>query len=568
MRYELTQTNTEGGIGYYACQPQEAIGLDAALAYLETHPNDSYMHLHILTQLSQMQPKAAHDKLRQSSSPVRQSLLQEAELLYFNKPDAAGRPQAIGRIDPPDCHSPLIYLRSLAQTDQFAHAAWMARFADNLQRHQAIAPDIGHRLPPLNLPAARPTVNVVEANQVYQRFADPRRPPALPVIAPADIAATALNRLKKAGFLAGPEMRHQASLAPWGLLRKWQMTRQVRCGRRHFSISGVQTAYGRGLELDAARASCAMEIVERCSAFAGCDSRGITDLAAPLPLRRARFSQLCRSGNAALDPNQLCLETPYADEPIYWLPAVERTLEGDRDIQLPAQAVFLFANFDEIDLFSSLGSTGMASGSSPAQAKIAAIHEIIERHSEATSLYHPSRCFRIQAPPDTFMGHLLRDYAQRGIDVIFQDMTPPMGIACCKCFVIGPDGQIAKGTGANLRAAIALVSALTETTYPYPQGPPSRPGPPNLPMIDITRLPDYTSGCLETDLALLETLILENGHRLIYVDLTRSDLKLPVVKAIIPGMVWSNDFDAFSRVSPQLWADYQALANMARRRTA
>jgi len=42
----------------------------------------------------------------------------------------------------------------------------------------------------------------------------------------------------------------------------------------------------------------------------------------------------------------------------------------------------------------------------------------------------------------------------------------------------------------------------------------------------------------------------------IYIDLTREDVGLPVVKALVPGLELIADFDGFSRVSPRLFRNY------------
>jgi ribosomal protein S12 methylthiotransferase accessory factor YcaO len=47
-----------------------------------------------------------------------------------------------------------------------------------------------------------------------------------------------------------------------------------------------------------------------------------------------------------------------------------------------------------------------------------------------------------------------------------------------------------------------------------------------------------------------------NGYHPIYVDLTCEDLRIPVVKAIVPGMELSADFERSSRVSPRLFSNY------------
>jgi len=49
------------------------------------------------------------------------------------------------------------------------------------------------------------------------------------------------------------------------------------------------------------------------------------------------------------------------------------------------------------------------------------------------------------------------------------------------------------------------------------------------------------------------------GFRLIYADLARSGVGLPVVRAIVPGMEILADFDRHARVHPRLYANYLKL---------
>jgi ribosomal protein S12 methylthiotransferase accessory factor YcaO len=79
-------------------------------------------------------------------------------------------------------------------------------------------------------------------------------------------------------------------------------------------------------------------------------------------------------------------------------------------------------------------------------------------------------------------------------------------------------------------------------------------------MVPLENLPNYSTGQPETDLAILEEVLSENGLQPIYVDLTRKDTGIPVVRAIVPGLEIMADFDAFSRVSPRLFYNYLKMA--------
>ena len=172
------------------------------------------------------------------------------------------------------------------------------------------------------------------------------------------------------------------------------METRVEQDRHHFLFRGGQTAYGKGLSLERARASYAMEIVERCSSFATVVNGMLTDTAQKHKLYRAPLSRLQSKERPALDPNAMALEVPYEDQSLYWIEGVGSTAAKEGIVLVPFQAVFLFANLDEISLFSGLGSTGLAAGWSLAQAKFHALLECIERDAEAVQLYDPRRCFR------------------------------------------------------------------------------------------------------------------------------------------------------------------------------
>ena len=83
-----------------------------------------------------------------------------------------------------------------------------------------------------------------------------------------------------------------------------------------------------------------------------------------------------------------------------------------------------------------------------------------------------------------------------------------------------------------------------------------KPGPETKILVEYEQLTDYSRNTAEADLLLLEDLLMKNGYRPCYVDLTRADVDLPVVKALIPGMEMMGDFDAFSRVHPELFQNY------------
>lgn len=457
--------------------------------------------------------------------------------------------------------SPLLYLRRAALPDAALHAAWAELFNVNIQGHRKLPPPeelAGQGLPPLF------TAQVLEEfaaapKAVLSDLAAGRGGEPEALMPAADVADLALERLQSAGVVAGAEQRHTASLSPIGLLMPWKIDIAVSDGRNNYSLKGQANTYGRGLSLAQARASCRMEMVERFSAYLSIADGEIKDRAAPTPLLHARRSELLRRGEAALDPNDFYIEAPYMDQELVWLRGLEAQGGGSyRPILAPLQLAALFSNCDEIDLASSPGSTGIATGSIVEQARLAALTEIIERDSEATILYNKKRCFQLDplSVQDETLAALLHDYRALGINLQFMDLTGPLGLPCYQAFVIGAKGSIYRGHGAALSGARALASAITETPFPYPDSGSSGPMLRNLPVRGLGDLPDYSTGSIKSDLRLLEDLLCANGQNPVYVDLTHATLKFPVVRALVPGMQLAADFDDFSRISPRLYKDY------------
>lgn len=561
MIYELRLLATESATGYFGCIPKMDLHYEGCLAYARRHPNDEFMRRHLL-RLIQQREESELKEIVAGIDPDDRFL---RALLWEACQARSGRWKSRGSFSPKELNAltaqtPLLDLKAHLLRDRGLHRKWIALFRANICDHRPL-PD------PATMDWSAPfsdarVKNLLEPRVTLKQLVDAPRPLAAeagpPELGPEQVHALALERLRQAGVAVGAEMRHISSLSPIALLRRWQMNTAICSGRHDFALSGELTAYGRGIDLEAARAACVMEVVERCSSFASFDSRGPSAYALPARMLHGRLSDLRRDRVAALDPNDLALEAPYRDEPLYWLEAGERTVEGARSIFIPAQCVFLFCNLDEIKLFSALGSTGLGAGVTTAGAKLSALGEVIERDCEGTTPFEHSLCFEIETANDRLAG-LLNSYRSNGIHIQFQDLTPSMGLPCCKCFVVTGDGKIAKGTGAHLDARRALLAALTETPFPYPGGPPTQPAMEGLVRVPVEALPNYSSGSPEQDLRTLETLLLANGFRLIYADLTRKDLGLPVVRAIVPGMEILADFDRHSRVHPRLYANYLKL---------
>jgi ribosomal protein S12 methylthiotransferase accessory factor len=557
LEYKLELTATAAATGYFTCRPAEDLGMDDIISLLRCTPFDEFMHTLLLNRLCALPEKdlaAFSQEAQDDDDPLLTAVGYEAGLLGKMPLPIKKR---IDKIDPRALtpHTPLIIIKNKSAKDHDLHRKWISLFKENLLGHHPLPRPENNPLPLLFDPKCLEIQYAYRTDiaAIHQKHGSGKTDSSF--FSLEQTTQKALEILEETGILDGGEMRHESSLSPYSLLRRWRMSVSVQNGRHRYRLSGIQTSYGRGLSLNAARASNLMEILERYASFAGFEGTRIKGYRSGYEMVHSSFSSMEDKGLSALDPNQLCLESVYQDEKLYWM---EAGTPGDgkyKSTWVPAQIVFPFCNLDEPCLFSGLGTTGLASGNTMAQAKVAALLEIFERDAEAIMPYDLSQCFRVESH-EKDISLLLDAYKSAGIDVVFQDLTSAFGIPCCKCFVRGLDGSVSKGVGAHLSARKALVSAMTETPYPFPHGPESAKLPGGLVMVPLERLPDYSTGNPDLDLAILEDILSQNHLTPIYVDLTRKDTGIPVVRAVVPGLEIMADFDEFSRVSPRLFHNY------------
>lgn len=554
--YAYTHARTVGSTGYFSCEPATPLALDEALAALEETPEDDFLREHLLRRLAALEAPAlaelAASLVGPGARPASAALLHEAVRLFPRVREVIGPHM--------DADGPRPADGSRAETA----VAWGELFHANLAGHRPLPrldesdlplphepATLANAMNAVTRPDARDILAATHKRLAARAWQDAPRPPA------EETYARAVAALERAGLLAGPEMRHEASLSPIALLRNWRIDISVRNGRHAHALRGTATAYGRGLSLAGARASCAMEIVERASAYASLGPGGayghgeVLARRAPLPLRRATAAELTQEGLRLVRVGRVP-----EDAPLHWVTA--RDPEGSEAL-VPLQSVLLFCNADEPRLATSPGSTGLASGNTPEEARLAALMEVIERDADATTPFCRHTCFTLGSRDPRLQG-LLDDYAARGIRVQFQDITSEFGIPVYRAFVTARDGSVATATGAGLSGAQAALSALTETPWPYSLATPAQhgvasgPGVAGLPRRELESLPDWTLPTPAASLALLENVLAAHGREVFFVDLTRADLDLPVARVFVPGLEPHADFDAHTPPAPRLFA--------------
>jgi YcaO-like protein with predicted kinase domain len=557
MQYELKLMNTLSGVGCFAAAPGPNLSFTEVLQHLEEHPFDEFMHRHMLEMLGNHRQRKIEKLINEArgndDKKVLAALLFEACLTHMRLKKLLPIMEKDFDAAELSRFSPTLHLRSYLLKDQPIHNKWISMFNNNMECHAQlqIENEIGPR-PEFNDDAFQKISHTAE--EIRASLKKENLLPAPLTRRPLEETYNeAIAKLEALDIFAGPEMRHKACLSPNSILRHWMVKTRTDSGSFNNSLRGLQTSYGRGFSLDQARTSCAMEVVERVSSYASIAKTGIQNRKTPQPLVHGSYSEVAKEA-VALDPDTIPLEAPYQDQPLWWMPAQKREQNGLTNALVPVQHVFLFNNLDEQNLFSGLSSTGLASGNTVEEARLSGILEVLERDSDATVPFDINKCFRISTN-DSEIDKFLFDLETTGTQVWFQDMTSELGVPCYRCFAVGRLGDVNRGGGCNLNGKKALLSALTETPYPYP-GPPTTRRPKDLPIRKLEELPDYSTGGANGDLMVLENLLLSNGLSPYYADLTRKDLEFPVTRAIIPGLEIVSDMDKFSRVSPRLYRNY------------
>ncbi len=525
MEYGFTHVTTRDTVGYFDCLPEPAPDLESGLALLCQRPLDVFLYRYCLgliakTAIAELERLAEKNR----SSAVWWQLVSEL---------AASREDLRPLLER-GASGTITRLSRAGSINAAGRQTQLREYAANVHQHASLP---AHTARDASIRSCMDTLAAREGI-LAAKFAQTPPPEPDP---PQDIKSLherAERSLARLGITAGPVMRHEASLSPIALLREWNLECGVDSGPNAHRVTGIATAYGRGLSLAQAKVSCIMEIVERASAFTMVrDSCAYGHL-----LRKATCAEL--AGDKYLRPRLYGPE----DIPLYWRHGENSKGEP---VFVPAQAVYLFLNLDEPELCDSADSTGLGAGAKPEQAKLAALTEVLERYAHATTPFSSGACFQLASRDPVIQG-LLDDYRWRGIHVQFQDITSELGLPCYRCFVKSINGEIAQATGASLSGRKAALAALTETPWPYywssGRPSPSARHPADLPVRFLEDLPDYSSGNNAADLKLLEDTLEACGLDPVYVDLSRQDLGLPVYRALAPGLEVDTDFETSTGV--------------------
>jgi len=358
--------------------------------------------------------------------------------------------------------------------------------------------------------------------------------------------------------------RIESKMAVAGITRVADITDLDRIGIPVFSSirptadDGAISVYnGKGATPAEARVSAMMEGIERYSAE-------VHDR----ELLSGRFSELGSCENA-LNPDELILpQSTDHDQSIQWARGYD--LVNDEEILVPASAVFhpLPLSRDHAALFRT-NTNGLASGNEIEEAIFHGLSEVIER--DAWSLVEASRNTgpAITSPDNGMIGDLMDRFSDAEVSVQIRDMTSDIGIptfaAVSDDLLLKDPALLTIGMGTHTNAYVAMLRAVTEVAQSrltqihgaredttvaefrtkigyertkrlnkYWFGASDGTGEGDR---DFDGITSFESDDFLDDIGYMIGNLEDAGmDRVIVVDLTRSEIDVPVVRVIVPGL--------------------------------
>jgi ribosomal protein S12 methylthiotransferase accessory factor len=362
-------------------------------------------------------------------------------------------------------------------------------------------------------------------------------------------------------------------LARMGITRVANVTGLDRIGIPVVMVSrpcsrSVSVSQGKGLTLDAAKASGVMEALETWHAERISHPLrygSMAELAGAVPL--AAVDRLPRPKGSGFSETTKLLwieGTDLATHDKAWLPF--EMVHTDYTVpRAPGHGSF------------PASSNGLASGNDPTEATCHAISEVIERDS--TSIWHhlcpqaqDATRVRHETVDDVACRDLLQRIAAAGLDCAIFDTSTDVGVAAFRCVIAERPGRldhIGVGDGCHPHRGIALLRAVTEavqTRMTYISGARDDIEPDEFgeraiaqkcgfaralieraePVRDFRRCPHHFTDDFADDLAHLLARLREVAcNQVVALDLTRPEIGVPVVRVVVPGLEAPHDDDGY-----------------------
>jgi YcaO-like protein with predicted kinase domain len=324
----------------------------------------------------------------------------------------------------------------------------------------------------------------------------------------------------------------------------------------------LAVSQGKGLDLDSARASAVMESVEAYHA------ERIT-----LPLKLGSYEEL-RYSHRLVDVDELPRTDAsrfHVNLPLLWIEG--RDLLNHEPVWVPYELVHTNYTFELRIGAGSFATTsnGLASGNHLLEASGHAICEVVER--DATTLWYlrgergrQNTRIDLDTVDDPACRQVLEKYERAGIAVAVWETTSDVGIPAFLCTITEEQENPLRllystnGMGCHPDRSISLLRALTEAAQSrltaiagsrddlFPEDYQRYRSPDVLrrnresmmvtgPMRHFRDGPDYQSRTFDEDLAWsLDHLKTVGIERVVAIDLSKAEFRLPVVRVVIPGL--------------------------------
>lgn len=265
-------------------------------------------------------------------------------------------------------------------------------------------------------------------------------------VAPEDTIKNVEGKLKTAGVTRVAEITHLDRLGV-----------PVYSAIRPMAADGAVSIYaGKGATKTQAKASAMMESFERYSAE-------IQDSD-----KEKMVSGLFEEIDAAVDPRSLILPNQQfsLESRIEWVKAMD--LKDETEYMVPANAVYHPYNLkDSLKLFKS-NTNGLASGNRIEEAVFHGMMEVVER--DAWSIFEAHRSLKPEIDCSETENPLIKDLIQKfhdaGINVKLMDLTADIKISTIAAVsddpVLKDPALLTLGVGTHLDPEIAAIRALTE----------------------------------------------------------------------------------------------------------
>ena len=552
IRYKIARGRQTAGFWAMKISLEKELSISKMVEYIRTHPNDHFMPLVFIEKVYEL----SQPKLISLISRIKKKALSDqnyyAPLSYlyiatarqnFSRAEGNGG-NILNEFNNINMETLKKYLSMtsfmfVANEDYRNIAYWINTFGQNKNYHYALPP-IEAEHPPLF--SVNETTSVVPVHQVSHNIS-------------AGSAANSLNTYTGLrDFPIGTMTARVTSNKPLlGHVTSSDIeVAYLADGLAFsayvpftFSISSVseennvvltaaeEWACGKGFTAEQAADSCLGELAERVSAVGNFKNNTTVGYKTEYRLHKYSYNELSKMGRAVVDPNSFNIWAPYDyDCQIYWIEGLDA--EG-KVVYIPAQYTFLFTNFSEYQIFEA-DTTGLAAGNTLDEAKLHGILEVIERDALQRGLWSGKRSFSLESK-DNKIGEILDFLKAIGLEVRFVDLTTEYGIPVYVAYLL-KDGQLvcSGGYGAHLDGKIALSRALGEILVLSHHGtklmllnPDEEQEAEN--HFQYENLPNYSTGSVKGDLKKIE-----NQLKPVYVDLTKKDINIPVVRVMIPGL--------------------------------